>query len=118
MYRTHTNGELRIENANQEVTLCGWVQRAKDLGGMAFIDLRDRYGITQLAFNNDTNIDLCEQAKKLGVFVHYGQISIWGVIMFLAIFVVLFTLFVITSTSTNDEVAKHRLRNTNWNNNL
>jgi aspartyl-tRNA synthetase len=66
MYRTHTNGELRIENANQEVTLCGWVQRAKDLGGMAFIDLRDRYGITQLAFNNDTNIDLCEQAKKLG----------------------------------------------------
>jgi len=49
-----------------------------------------------------------EQAKKLGVFVHYGQISIWGVIMFLAIFVVLFTLFVITSTSTNDEVAKHR----------
>jgi len=66
MYRTHTNGELRIENANQEVTLCGWVQRAKDLGGMAFVDLRDRYGITQLAFNNDTNVDLCEQAKKLG----------------------------------------------------
>ena len=66
MYRTHTNGELRIENANQDVTLCGWVQRSKDLGGMAFVDLRDRYGITQLAFNNDNNIDLCEQAKKLG----------------------------------------------------
>jgi len=66
MYRTHTNGELRIENANQEVTLCGWVQRSKDLGGMAFVDLRDRYGITQLAFNNDVNVELCEQAKKLG----------------------------------------------------
>ena len=66
MYRTHTNGELRIENANQEVTLCGWVQRSKDLGGMAFVDLRDRYGITQLAFNNDVSTELCEQAKKLG----------------------------------------------------
>ena len=66
MYRTHTNGELRIENANQEVTLCGWVQRAKDLGGMAFVDLRDRYGITQLAFNNDVSVELCEKAKKLG----------------------------------------------------
>ena len=66
MYRTHTNGELRIENTNQEVTLCGWVQRAKDLGGMAFVDLRDRYGITQLAFNNDVSVELCEQAKKLG----------------------------------------------------
>jgi len=66
MYRTHTNGELRIENASQEVTLCGWVQRSKDLGGMAFVDLRDRYGITQLAFNNDVSAELCEQAKKLG----------------------------------------------------
>ena len=66
MYRTHTNGELRIENANQEVTLCGWVQRSKDLGGKAFVDLRDRYGITQLAFNNDVSAELCEQAKKLG----------------------------------------------------
>ena len=66
MYRTHTNGELRIENTNQEVTLCGWVQRAKDLGGMAFVDLRDRYGITQLAFNNDVSVELCEKAKKLG----------------------------------------------------
>ena len=66
MYRTHTNGELRIENANQDVTLCGWVQRSKDLGGMAFVDLRDRYGITQLAFNNDVSAELCEQAKKLG----------------------------------------------------
>ncbi len=66
MYRTHTNGALRIENVNQEVTLCGWVQRSKDLGGMAFVDLRDRYGITQLAFNNDVSAELCEQAKKLG----------------------------------------------------
>ena len=66
MYRTHTNGELRIENTNQEVILCGWVQRAKDLGGMAFVDLRDRYGITQLAFNNDISAELCEKAKKLG----------------------------------------------------
>ena len=66
MYRSHTNGELRIENVNQEVTLCGWVQRSKDLGGMAFVDLRDRYGITQLAFNNDVSAELCEQAKKLG----------------------------------------------------
>ena len=66
MYRTHTCGELRLENCNQKVTVSGWVQKSRDLGGMTFIDLRDRYGITQLAFNMDTNADLCESARKLG----------------------------------------------------
>lgn len=66
MYRTHTCGELRLENCNQKVTVSGWVQKSRDLGGMTFIDLRDRYGITQLAFNMDTNTDLCESARKLG----------------------------------------------------
>ncbi|MBN1118652.1 MAG: aspartate--tRNA ligase [Bacteroidales bacterium] len=66
MYRTHTCGELNISNANTKVVLSGWIQRSRDLGGMTFIDLRDRYGITQLAFNMDTNSALCEQARKLG----------------------------------------------------
>ena len=66
MYRTHTCGELRNENINSEVTLSGWVQRNRNLGGMTFIDLRDRYGITQLVFNMETNKDLCEKARKLG----------------------------------------------------
>ena len=66
MYRTHTCGELNIKHVGQEVTLCGWLQRSRDLGGMTFIDLRDRYGITQLAFNMETNADLCEKARKLG----------------------------------------------------
>jgi len=66
MYRSHTCGELRIENVNQTVTLSGWVQKARNLGGMTFVDLRDRYGITQFVFDMDTNPELCEKARKLG----------------------------------------------------
>ncbi len=66
MYRTNTCGELTINNVGQTVTLAGWVQRSRDLGGMTFVDLRDRYGITQLAFNMETHAELCEQARKLG----------------------------------------------------
>ncbi|MEY4351282.1 MAG: hypothetical protein RL078_1352 [Bacteroidota bacterium] len=66
MYRSHTCGELRIEHVGTNVTLAGWVQRSRDLGGMTFLDLRDRYGLTQLAFNMESNAALCEQARKLG----------------------------------------------------
>ncbi|MCK5838948.1 MAG: aspartate--tRNA ligase, partial [Bacteroidales bacterium] len=66
MLRTHTCGELKLINNNEKVTLSGWVQRTRDLGGMTFIDLRDRYGITQLVFNMETNSQLCEAARKLG----------------------------------------------------
>jgi len=66
MLRSHNCGELRIENKGQEVTLSGWVQRSRDLGGMTFLDLRDRYGITQLAFNMESEASLCEKARKLG----------------------------------------------------
>jgi aspartyl-tRNA synthetase len=65
MLRTHTCGELQIGDVNKQVTLCGWVQKSRDLGGMTFIDLRDRYGITQLAFNMEVNAGICEQARKL-----------------------------------------------------
>lgn len=66
MYRTNTCGELRLADANREVTLAGWVSKIRRMGGMTFIDLRDRYGITQLSFNQEVNHDLCEQANKLG----------------------------------------------------
>ncbi|HEY8366513.1 MAG TPA: aspartate--tRNA ligase [Bacteroidia bacterium] len=66
MFRTHTCGELRLSDAGKKVTLAGWVQRSRELGGLTFVDLRDRYGITQLAFNMDVNADLCLAARKLG----------------------------------------------------
>jgi len=66
MYRSKTCGELRLADVNSEVTLSGWVSKIRKMGGMAFIDLRDRYGITQLSFNQEVNHDLCEQANKLG----------------------------------------------------
>jgi aspartyl-tRNA synthetase len=66
MYRTHTCGALRISDQGKTVTLCGWIQRSRDLGGMTFIDLRDRYGVTQLVFNMDTNASLCKEARALG----------------------------------------------------
>lgn len=65
MLRTATCGDLRITDVNKDVTLCGWVQKTRDLGGMTFIDLRDRYGVTQLAFNMDWDKTICEKARSV-----------------------------------------------------
>jgi len=65
MHRTHTCGELNINDLGKEVTLAGWVQKSRDLGGMTFIDVRDRYGITQMVFNMDEDAALCEQARNV-----------------------------------------------------
>jgi len=66
MYRTHNCGELTMQQEGKHVILSGWVQKSRDLGGMTFVDLRDRYGITQLVFDMETNAELCRQARKLG----------------------------------------------------
>ncbi len=65
MYRTNTCGELRITDVNKEVTLSGWVQKVRNVGGITFVDLRDRYGITQLAMNEENNAEIFEKARKL-----------------------------------------------------
>lgn len=77
MLRTHTCGELRINDVKKKITLSGWVQRSRDLGGMTFVDLRDRYGITQLVFNMEIRPDLCQEARKLG---REWVISIEGIV--------------------------------------
>ncbi len=66
MYRSHDCGALRITNVGEKVTISGWVQKGRDLGGLTFVDIRDRYGVTQLVFNMDENADLCTRARKLG----------------------------------------------------
>ena len=66
MYRTRTCGELNIADVDKTVTLAGWVQKARKMGGMTFVDIRDRYGITQIVFNEEINAELCGKANKLG----------------------------------------------------
>ncbi len=66
MYRTKTCGELRIDNVGEQIVLAGWVQRIRKMGGMTFVDLRDRYGLTQLSFNQETNAEVFEKANRMG----------------------------------------------------
>ena len=66
MYRTHNNGELRLSDVDKKIQLCGWIQKIRRLGGMTFVDLRDRYGVTQLNFNESLNKSLSEKASVLG----------------------------------------------------
>ena len=66
MYRSNTCGELRLSDAGKTVTLAGWVQRSRKMGGMTFVDMRDRYGVTQVVFNNESDAALCEAANHLG----------------------------------------------------
>ena len=66
MYRTHTCGELRLENVNQKVTLSGWIQKIRNLGAMTFVDLRDRYGITQLVVEESATEEIKKQVGELG----------------------------------------------------
>ena len=66
MYRSKNCGELRLKDVGQKITLSGWIQKSRDLGGLTFTDVRDRYGITQLVFNMDENPELCEKARRLG----------------------------------------------------
>jgi aspartyl-tRNA synthetase len=66
MYRSHDCGALRMSHVGEKVTISGWVQKGRDLGGLTFVDIRDRYGVTQLVFNMDENADLCTKARKLG----------------------------------------------------
>ena len=77
MFRTHNNGELRITDVDKKIQLSGWVQKIRNLGGMTFIDLRDRYGVTQLNFNENSNKDLCEKARCAG---REWVISITGIV--------------------------------------
>ena len=65
MYRTHNNDSLNLSDVDRKVMLCGWVQKSRDLGGMTFIDLRDRYGITQLTFNESKDENLCKRAREI-----------------------------------------------------